>query len=844
MNSEQVKTLCLALMNADTENEVIDLLSKAGFWNDPSAWRYYGDYENNFNTIGNQQSRPDAALVEKLVNSEDARLMNECLVRAINPAGPDAPQTVREAVAAFFEGKTTKTTSLAGHIANWSGTKRTDVARGITLAATGFPPREGKPCFTIADSGEGQAPKNMPDTLLSLNKSNKLRIPFVQGKFNMGGTGVLKFCGKRNLQLVVSRRNPAILSSTSADASDGQWSYTVVRREDPNDGRRSSVYAYLAPLGAQASPRHGEILRFTAESMPILPEGKNAYAKHSEWGTLIKLYEYAAAGYSNTHILRKDGLLSRLDLLLAEPALPIRLHECRSAYGGHEGSFETTLTGLAVRLEDDKAENLEEGFPSSCPLSVEGESMIATIYTFKKGKAETYRRNEGIVFTVNGQTHGHLTKDFFNRKNAGRLNYIADSILVSVDCSHISGRVREDLFMNSRDRLSHNPIRYAVEDQLEEMLKQHQGLRALKEKRRSEEIQSKLADEKPLEDILKSLLEHSPTLSALFLQGKRAINPFKTLQVTEQEKEFEGKKHPTYFKFQDKEYGKQLRRECHINQRCRIVFETDAVNDYFSRSVDPGEFSLFLVSEVGRSKVSDYVGPNLQNGLATLAVQLPANCKVGDLLRFQAVLTDPTRLDPFENTFCLDVKPEAVPHGGGGGGRHKPPTKEEGDEREVPTGINLPNIVPIYEPDWPSQTPPFDKYTALRIGITDVPSNGEAETGNGETHDVYDFKINMDNLFLKSELKTGGDEVEMIRARWKYGFVLIGLALLHDENQAKKTREETEDTNQDEENGDSIENRVERFTRAIAPVLLPIISSLGALELEEAMASVSSGEAT
>jgi hypothetical protein len=185
------------------------------------------------------------------------------------------------------------------------------------------------------------------------------------------------------------------------------------------------------------------------------------------------LYEYAAAGYSNTHILRKDGLLGRLDLLLAEPALPIRLHECRSAYGGHEGSFETTLTGLAVRLEDDKAENLEEGFPSSCPLSVEGESMIATIYTFKKGKAETYRRNEGIVFTVNGQTHGHLTKDFFNRKNAGRLNYIADSILVSVDCSNISGRAREDLFMNSRDRLSHNPIRYAVEDQLEEMLKQH-----------------------------------------------------------------------------------------------------------------------------------------------------------------------------------------------------------------------------------------------------------------------------------------------------------------------------------------------------------------------------------
>lgn len=842
MNNEQVKDLCLSVMKADTENEVIELLSRVGFWDDSAAWRYYGDYENNFNTIGNQQSRPDAALVEKLVNSEDARLMNECLVDGIDPEGSKAPQSVRDAVAAFFD-ESTKTPSLAGRITHWSDSKRTDVARGITLAATGFLPREGKPCFTIADSGEGQVPCRMPDTLLSLNRSNKLRIPFVQGKFNMGGTGVLKFCGRHNLQLIVSRRNPLIFQPAPSTGSDEHWSFTIVRREDPNDGRRSSVYTYLAPLGAHISPRRGELLHFAANSMPLFPEGRNAYARSSQWGTLIKLYEYAAAGYSNTHILRKDGLLSRLDLLLSEPALPVRLYECRPAFKGHEGSFETTLTGLAVRLEDDKAENLEEGFPSSCPLSVERELMIATIYAFKRGKADTYRRNEGIVFTVNGQTHGHLTKDFFNRKNAGRLNYIADSILVTVDCSNISGRAREDLFMNSRDRLSHNPIRYAIEEQLEEMLKQHQGLRSLKEKRRSEEIQSKLADEKPLEDILKSLLEHSPTLSMLFLRGKRAVNPFKTLQVAEQEKEFEGKKHPTYFKFRGREYGRELRRDCHINQRCRIVFETDATNDYFSRTVDPGEFSLLLVSGPDRSSVSDYVGPNLQNGLATLTVRLPNNCKVGDLLAFEAVVNDPTRIDPFGNRFLIDVKTEALPVGGDGGERHKPPTTERGEERELPMGISLPNIILINEQDWPSQNPPFDKYTALRIGISDS-SNGEAVDDNGESHDVYDFKINMDNLFLKSELKVGGDEVEMIRARWKYGLVLMGLALLHDDVQNKNGRAQSDETAHDEDNGESIELRVDKFTRAIGPVLLPMINSLGALELEQAMAATSSGEAT
>src|SRR5260370_36092295 len=114
--------------------------------------------------------------------------------------------------------------------------------------------------------------------------------------------------------------------------------------------------------------------------------------------------------------------------------------------------------------------------------------------------------------------------------------------------------------MNRRDRLSQGEIRHSREDQLEDFLRHHQGLRDLKEKRRNEEITSKLGDEKPLEDILKSLLEHSPTLSALFLQGKRAVNPFKTIMVRQSEKAFIDKKHPTYFKFMGNDYGFQLNR--------------------------------------------------------------------------------------------------------------------------------------------------------------------------------------------------------------------------------------------------------------------------------------------
>jgi hypothetical protein len=211
MDNAALKALCLALMKADSEAEVISLLTDAGYWNDKKSWRFYGDYENNYNTIGNQQGRPDAALVEKVVNAVDARLMNECLVRGIDPEGPQAPQSIRQAVAVFFDGDLKPDSPYAGQVKNWPDKKRTETARWLTLSATGAGAKTGNPCFTISDQGEGQTPERMPDTFLSLTKSNKLRIPFVQGMFNMGGTGVFEFCGPNGLQLIVTRRNPAIL---------------------------------------------------------------------------------------------------------------------------------------------------------------------------------------------------------------------------------------------------------------------------------------------------------------------------------------------------------------------------------------------------------------------------------------------------------------------------------------------------------------------------------------------------------------------------------------------------------------------------------------------------------
>jgi len=830
MNNNDILNLAMALLKSDSEEEVISILKEAGYWDDPSAWRYYGDNENNYSTIGNQQSHPDAALVEKVINAVDARLMNECMIRSINPESKDAPKTIREAISFFFEDNPNPKSEVAGNISEWTTSKRTEVSRGITLSATGFRPRQGKPCFSIADMGEGQTPNLIPVTFLSLHRSNKLRIPFVQGKFNMGGTGSLKFCGSKNLEFILTRRNPELLKGNVFSNDDNKWGFTIVRREDPEGGRRSSVYTYLAPF--KINGEQNGVLRFNSEDMPIFPERQNPYCKLSKWGTLIKLYEYTATGYYNTHMFMRDGLQSRLDILLPDVALPVRLHECRDFRGYGERSFETTLTGLGVRLSDDKAENLEKGFPCSCPFRVSGEELTATIYAFKKGKADTYRKNEGVIFTVNGQTHGHLTRDFFRRKKIG-LSYIADSVLIIINCNDITGRAREDLFMNSRDRLCGGELRSEIEQNLIDLLSKHDGLRELKNRRREEEIQSKLDNSKPLEDILESLLKQSPTLASLFLHGNRIANPFKTKKVEPSNQEYAGKKYPTFFKFKDKDYGTILEKNCHINYRSRVSFETDAENDYFSRKTDKGLFTLYTKHNKNLIPVKNYVGPNLQNGIASLSVQLPKECKIGETIEFIAITTDMSRVEPFINQFNVEVMDTAVIKGTTGK-RRKPPKDEEGDERELPSRIALPKITPVREEKWDIYEPPFNKYTALRVIHA-----GESESG--EKKDIYDFFVNMDNTYLRADLKSTSVDIPLVEARFMWGMALLGLAILHN---AEKTPEKDNNIfGDDDQNGKNVEHVVESVTQALAPILLPMIDGLGTLETTDIENYSASGEA-
>jgi hypothetical protein len=348
--SDDVKTLSDSLLYAETEDDVRRILAKANVWDDLQLWRAYGDMDMNRSIVSNQQSSPVAAIVEKLVNSLDAVLTAECLREGIDPRGPSAPRTMQDAAATFFS-------IPEGKIQNLSAGERTALSQRVLFVATG--PRTN-PNYLIIDHGEGQHPDDFPGTFLSLLRQNKTGIRFVQGKFNMGGTGVLQFAGQHSFQLIISRRQADIPTAPSHARTENPWGFTIIRRLDPGSGRPHSTYVYLAP--------DGKVPRFIADHIQAVPgHYPESYAEELPAGTVVKLWNYKLPGKLRTNLML--DMRRALEKSLPEPIMPIRLFERRLGYKAH--SYETTISGLSSVISD-SPDDIEAGLDTGTPLSVEG----------------------------------------------------------------------------------------------------------------------------------------------------------------------------------------------------------------------------------------------------------------------------------------------------------------------------------------------------------------------------------------------------------------------------------------------------------------------------------------
>ncbi len=755
MNSAQ---LFSQLLHAEHEDQVISILNDAGYSvDDDTLWLPLGDNAGNFSVVGNQQEDAAAALVEKIVNSIDAVLMGECAKRGVDPESDDAPVSMRQAVEELFG-------VHAGRLENLSPRQQTVLAERINLVATGD---KASPCYSIVDSGEGQTPDDFPRTFLSTSRSSpKIRIDFVQGKFNAGGSGSLQFCGRHNLQLIASRRQPCVRSTESDDL----WGFTVIRRRRPRQGERSSVFVYLA--------LEGRVPRFRANTIAALPgkSSKNtppaAYCEPLSYGTVVKLYNYRWAGRGIATLEARR----QLENAVQTPCLPFRITETRQY---RANSFATTVVGV-WSLADSPGESeslvarMEDGYPATISISLRGIGNLPVRLGVWTTDVQTRNVPTGVFFLVNGQVHGTLPSDFISSQL--KLDYIRGHLLVGVDCTNIDRSVSEDLFMASRDRLRRNDHYDEIRATLARELLSHQGLRELNAARRKERTETAGDASQHITDLIGDLIRSDPGLADLFGLGRNLITSTGPGLGTP----FIGKKFPTYFRLARSPKNGLLTRSCPVNGTVRIEFETDAENGYFDRAADPGEIEVLPSIDLIEAS-------NLWNGRFAVRFRVPWDAEPGDETEVTFKVNDIERIvpGPFVARFLLVAGPETKPRvqvdpKPDTPANPKGPHRKGGDERSP--SLELPVPIKIRRDGWSSAIGIESAYDALRV-------KHAADGG-------YDFYVNLDCAWLLTESAARRNDPARVTHWFTWGLTLAALGMIRKlESKSGESNEEPEFAN-------------------------------------------------
>lgn len=727
------------LYRAETEKDVDRIISNHQEIFSQENWKPYGDEPNNFGVIENQQDNPIAALIEKITNSIDAILMKRCYEEGIDPRSEAAPQLIDEAINRFFPNS-----------ANWDlSPSQYKQAEDIQIIAHG--PRQDT-SLVIYDDGEGQEPDNFGNTLLSLLRGNKNDIPFVQGKYNMGGSGAIVFCGKKRYQLVASKR-----------FDGGSFGFSIVRKHPFSQSEiskyKSTWYEYFTI--------ENQIPRFDIGELDLGLRGKQFRT-----GTLLKLYSYQLPPRSRSVISR--DLNQSINEYLFEPALPVFTIDNNERYP-KDVNPERSLYGLKRRLDDSKyvykhfSEEVSDwgGFKITC-----------YVFKFKvddKGNKETIRReffknNMSVLFSVNGQVHGHYTHEFISRSL--KFNLLKEHLLIHIDCSKLDPDFRGELFMASRDRMKHGKESSKLRDRVAKILKRSQ-LKEIYNDFKSKITSGDGDDKKILKDFSKNLplnpdltklLKRTLNLDNITKSKGRQDRESKKHSSKKEHSSFDGKRFPSSFSINAQQKGDELPIiQIPKGSTSIIKFNTDVDDEYFDRIEDPGELEIALLDYKknrgeGKGKpqpedISELLSmakssPN--KGTIRLHTKARDEVEIGDSIKIQATLTNPVDDDL---TQIFWVKVMDIPN------ESKKPKKEKSEDLGLPTLIQVKENRSEYRAD--------GKTWGDMEGVSEFNANTIVYSlvGGDKLEAIY---INMDSNVLKRFIAKQGNEEQINIARNRY----------------------------------------------------------------------------
>lgn len=745
MNEKQLKTLFEDLYSASTEAEVDEIIDKHPDIFKQENWSPYGENENYFGVIENQQASPIPALVEKITNSIDAVLMKKCYESGIVPNGNDAPKSMEEAINKFYPNH------------NWDLRQlQRQQAENIQILADG--PKDDT-SLIIFDDGEGQHPEDFNRTFLSLLKGNKTEIHFVQGKFNMGGSGALVFCGKSRYQLIGSKRFD----------NKGNFGFTLIRRHkrtaQEQQIKRHTWYEYFR-IG-------GKIANFPIQELDL-----NLYNRQFKTGTVIKLYSYRMKGITD---ISRDLNLS-LNEYLFEPALPVFTIEKPERYP-KTPQMQRELYGLKRRLEKQSETYLDNEWNFSEIYNHDTMGAVkVTGYVFKSRiedknakeskssiRREFFKNNMSVMYSLNGQVQASESTVFISQ--ALDFQLLKDHVLLHVDCSKMNPEFRDELFMASRDRLKDGDESKELKALLVKNLRKGKLAELYKFRKDNLSLEGENTNEL-LRDMAQSLSINKDLMS-LIQQTFKLDTPKKEKPKQEQEQKkedpkekeeipFHPKRFPTAFKIKVGSIGSPMIK-IPIDGEKLVKFETDVENQYFDRIEEPGEMQISILNigsnetkggdkpglPIDAGKLLNIVRASPDKGTIKIYFSPKKEVKVGDSYEVKATLSSPG--NDLEQFFMIKIVDPEQP---------KVPKAKETDVEE-PSG--LPPYILVYK-ETKEGAKSFDDMEAANISM-DYPNIMHPHIENDKLDKIF---INMDSNVLKSFKSKYRGEKQLLMADKKY----------------------------------------------------------------------------
>jgi hypothetical protein len=735
-DEEKMQDLFQSLVRSDSEASVSEGI---GHLHGIIQWEPLGKNESNFGIIENQQSSPIAALIEKVTNSIDAILLRKCLESGTDPRSATAPRTMAEAVDRFF-GAAPKAWHLPPN--------RRAQAESIQIIASGS---TKSPCLLVYDDGEGQHPDEFETTFLSLLRGNKNEIPFVQGKYNMGGTGAIVFCGKHRYHLIGSRR---------FDKS-GDFGFTLIRKhpltEEEAKTKKNTWYEYLKI--------DDRIPRF-----PITDLDLGLANRRFETGTIIKLYDYDLPAGTRGALPQEPR--RAIDQFLFEPALPIYLVDTPERYPRNK-VLQIDCFGLKNRLEREENKYVDRKF-SIEEADHDIGRMKTTCYVFKaKVEGRSVKETRDIIqteflhdsmtvlFSLNGQVHGHFTPEFVTRSL--RMPLLKNHLLIHVDCTGLKYDFRSELFMASRDRLKSGDdtaeLRRRVaaalqKSELADIYKQRQNAISV-EGGDAKDLLKAFSKTLPFNTDLMRLLSQTFKIEGHESEKKERPKPEKPKPVKTKEP-FNPKRYPSFFNIKTGKGDALI--SLPEGEEKTVQFATDVEDNYFDRSEDPGELKVSVLQfrqneqEGGTApgpveepnKLIDIRKSSPREGTIRIGFGATEKLKAGDEVEVRATLGGPEDL---ECRFWLKV---VAP-------QPEPKDVKKDEPKEEPPG--LPDYVLAYkeDPKTPNSTT-WDKLGEVPIDMDFEVVMHPLVTGDGNLERIF---INMDSRVLRNHFsKQSGLSVE------------------------------------------------------------------------------------